>query len=385
MPTIKNIEMIDPVSMAKKIGRMKRKAKLIQLRLGISHAEALDQLAINNGFPNWSRLMLFANPKENIIANPGSTTSRHELSVKSSVRLSAKEFFSNCQDDRTLVQDFIDLGGSIHELDEDNENQVIRSSRYGHSNVLQELLKRGVSADQKTRDGYTALGMAAQNGHSDCCKILIEFDVDVNETNQVSSSPLNNAAWAGYYKTCEMLLDSGALMVYSKREGERANVLCTAAMRGRVSLFPLFIERGVDINAAQMSAGFNLWTPLMWAVYHGNIIGVKALIDLRADVNIICEKTGETALMQAAGDGKFEIFKLLLASGANKDVLDRKGESAYDKANPKMPRRSSSFAIPWSPDEDQDNGRVNIQHIYSACHSDSELAERVRLAAGTNQ
>lgn len=344
------------------VKRLKRKAKTHQKKFNSSLSEALDAVAVNNGFSNWS--MLMRNQRKTPDALPINLCKIKFSEAPFAV--SAKEFFSDCFDDISLVKKFIDFGGSLDEVDEDDETELIRQSRSGHPAMVLELLKFGANANYETKNLQSALREAAKNGKTQICKILIDHGVDVNGFSRSGDTALNSAAHAGFYKTCEMLLNNGSEMVYSARDGRRHSVLCTAAMRGRTSLFKLFTENGININCFDMVDGIGDWNALMWAVYHGDIAGVRSLIDFGSDVNFVCERTRETALMHAAQDGKAEIFDLLIVSGARTDLCNLKGESAFDKAENENSFRSYAYTIPWSKNSIVDDGRMKIRRSFDS-------------------
>ena len=71
-------------------------------------------------------------------------------------------------------------------------------------------------------------------------------------------------------------------------------------------------------------------TPLMVAAANRHNHLVKYLLK-HNDINA-AKTTGETALMEAATAGCYEMVKYLLANGANKDMKDFEGETAADRA-----------------------------------------------------
>jgi hypothetical protein len=64
------------------------------------------------------------------------------------------------------------------------------------------------------------------------------------------------------------------------------------------------------------AGGANGWTPLMHAVHKNQIAAARALLDGGAPVDTR-NRSGETALMMAAGYGYTPMVELLLAHGAN--------------------------------------------------------------------
>ena len=64
----------------------------------------------------------------------------------------------------------------------------------------------------------------------------------------------------------------------------------------------------------------------------GNITKVQELIDQGVDLNVQ-DKYGYTALIGAVSHSKYDISKLLLNAGADKDITDRWGCNALYWAN----------------------------------------------------
>ncbi|MBD0369478.1 MAG: ankyrin repeat domain-containing protein [Pyrinomonadaceae bacterium] len=99
-------------------------------------------------------------------------------------------------------------------------------------------------------------------------------------------------------------------------------------------------------------------TPLMEAVYEGNTVEVKALIDEGVNVN---EKdaSGRTALMIAANRGHTYVVQLLLESGADANARDNQGMTAIEAASSRGFERIVSMLKKFStvPQAEQDNGR----------------------------
>jgi len=83
-------------------------------------------------------------------------------------------------------------------------------------------------------------------------------------------------------------------------------------------------DHGVDIN--ERSAKGN--TPLMWAVYYGDIDIVTYLISKGADINATDKYRDEPLLMWGVKKGRLNITKLLISKGANVNLSDKYGETA---------------------------------------------------------
>ncbi len=101
-------------------------------------------------------------------------------------------------------------------------------------------------------------------------------------------------------------------------------VLYHAVKNNFIPLMHLLIERGADVNAVSADRGN---TALMEAAGQGLIEEVKGLLSAGADPDIQ-SKNGQTALMLAVGEGRSDIAKILLDAGAALDIADHLGMTA---------------------------------------------------------
>ena len=85
---------------------------------------------------------------------------------------------------------------------------------------------------------------------------------------------------------------------------------------------------GAELNAISEDRGY---TAVMDAVWRGNEKITKYLIDKGAELNTI-NKEGQTNLVLAVGANRENIVKLLAENGADPDVKDMMGMSAYNYA-----------------------------------------------------
>jgi ankyrin repeat protein len=92
------------------------------------------------------------------------------------------------------------------------------------------------------------------------------------------------------------------------------------------------LGKGADVN--QPSTSTFGWTPLMSAIYHHQEEVVELLVARGADVNLKGSSERETPLIWAVdqwGENTNLVF-LLLKNGADPNIKDRFGSSAYDRA-----------------------------------------------------
>lgn len=121
-------------------------------------------------------------------------------------------------------------------------------------------------------------------------KNLIANSIDLEKRDCYGETPLELATALGYTKIVKVLLEAGA---------------CTNSVCG--------------IKLLQVSCWFK----------HLDI--VKLLIQAGTDVNLRLEEDS-TLLLNAAGEGDFELVQILVEAGAEIDVVDRYGNSAIGLA-----------------------------------------------------
>lgn len=124
----------------------------------------------------------------------------------------------------------------------------------------------------------------------------------------------------------KLFLD-GQIDINSKDE-DGTPLLNVAIRCENESLVKKLINLGVNINIPSEDRGY---TPVMDAVWKGNKKITKLLIQKGADLNTI-NKEGQTNLILAVGADKIDICKLLVENGANPDIKDQMGMSAYGYA-----------------------------------------------------
>ena len=123
------------------------------------------------------------------------------------------------------------------------------------------------------------------------------------------------------------------------KAGANANVaddaahtpLYYAAAKGYVDIARELIGHGADIDLVGGDS------PLLWACNYGHFDMVKLLIANGADVDAKRISDHSTPLRSAAiWGGKKEIIELLIAKGANVNVVHADGDTALDRAKPEI-------------------------------------------------
>jgi hypothetical protein len=123
--------------------------------------------------------------------------------------------------------------------------------------------------------------------------------------------PLIQAAQQGDTQALQALLSHGANP--NQKDARGLTALIVSARAGTVPAVECLLRHGADPN---LRGGLNGWTPLMHTVHKNQSGAARALLDGGAQVDGR-GRSGETALMMAAGYGYTPLVELLLDRGAN--------------------------------------------------------------------
>lgn len=130
-----------------------------------------------------------------------------------------------------LSQNLVDLGKQLLDACKNGDEEEVKSlmnsgapfttdwlgasplhfaAANGHFNVIDVLLRAGVSRDTRTKVDRTPLHVAAQEGHHDICSLLIDHGADVDAKDILRMTPLHWAVERGFLEVAEVLLRNGA-------------------------------------------------------------------------------------------------------------------------------------------------------------------------------
>jgi ankyrin repeat protein len=247
---------------------------------------------------------------------------------------------------------------------------LLFAARGGFTECAKILLEHGADIKAADPDGTSALVLAIINGHFDTAAFLLDRKADPNAADSYGRAALfaaidmrdiygsNRPAPRDSGKVepldlIKMLLDHGAdvnaklaklippravLDFPDVMMGEGATPFLRAAKSADVPLMQLLLEKGADpkvvtkagVTALMVAAGMG----------HANTIrrgeqpieAMKICLDKGVDINAATDKTLNTALHAAAGQGTDDIVQFLADHGAKLDLKDNKGRTPMDVA-----------------------------------------------------
>lgn len=125
---------------------------------------------------------------------------------------------------------------------------------------------------------------------------------------------------------CDLFISAG--IDINSRDESGTSMLNVAVRNDNEDFVKQFLSLGADINSVSEDRGY---TPVMDAVWRGNLEITKLLVKKGAELNTI-NKEGQTNLVLAVGADKNDICKVLVEHGADPDIKDQMGMSAYGYA-----------------------------------------------------
>jgi ankyrin repeat protein len=220
----------------------------------------------------------------------------------------------------------------------------------GAVEIVQMLLPRGVDLNAPVgRDGWTALLSAIERGHRAVVQLLVAAGANVNVWSR-GETPILLAAKCEDREIYHYLypLVNTTIRLCADRDGEQL-LQATRKRRIRAQNRPVekFIEmatignideinRAIEIGVEIDELGAKGHTALMAAAYYGHRSLVNILLAAGADPNLLSDDdglgTGMTALMLAAGSffasNRQHVLKLLIAGGADVNQRGAGGKTA---------------------------------------------------------
>lgn len=200
------------------------------------------------------------------------------------------------------------------------------ASYWGLESLVALLLEEGLDPVIRTTYGETPLLLAAKNNHLGPVKLLLKHGVNVDELGYSGETALSLAARKGSKDLVAFLLSSGANLI---NDEEGWSAFDWAILFGSTAALELILEHKFkqDIDQDMKNKG------LFLAAEEGRLEIVRALLTSGADRNAT-DEYGSSVLDSAVSGGFEEIVRELLSGASNIDSSDSDGNTALHWAVP---------------------------------------------------
>ncbi|MCL7034496.1 hypothetical protein MKW94_018523, partial [Papaver nudicaule] len=188
-------------------------------------------------------------------------------------------------------------------------------------------LNRFKKAIRKAKDvkGRVSLHAAAGGGSLEVCRYLIEkLKLDVDSKDKDGCTPLYYTVPKGHLDTVRYLLEKGAAADASNHLNHTP--LHYAARMGVTKIITLLLSRGVRVDVPTVTG-----TALQFAAGNGHRDAVKVLLAHGANSNVVHNQGTVSPLISAISIKSWECVELLLQAGADPNAVSYDG---YDGNTP---------------------------------------------------
>jgi len=207
--------------------------------------------------------------------------------------------------------------GPLHEAASNNDLNMIRL-----------LLQHGADPTKGGR-GWSPLSSAIKYNSPEAVTLLLQCEISDLETRKVwLERSLLYASAAGRRDAVLQLLRAGANINAIQEEGiyKGATPLLLAIFNGEVKTAQLLVRQGARQDIAEESGHL----PLSSAAELGYDLLVRDLIRAGGDPNTKTGPNEDTPLILAAGKEHEKVVKVLLANGADREMTNKFGDTAAD-------------------------------------------------------
>ncbi|KAH9143873.1 hypothetical protein AeRB84_012154 [Aphanomyces euteiches] len=220
---------------------------------------------------------------------------------------------------------------NVNSKDSFTRTPLFHASKFGHLDIVRELLDHGAAIDTADKDGWTPLVVASYNNQLSVVKFLLDSGAPIDKVDKDGKAALIFAAEMGHLDIVNELLARGASINMGNKDNWTPLIMASFQGFTNIAKALLAQERQkVDVVQALLDSGASVdfantikdgWTALHVASDQNNLIITKTLLDHNASVDIKTQH-GETPMHFATKKGFFYIVQELLAHGASPDSKD---------------------------------------------------------------
>ena len=190
------------------------------------------------------------------------------------------------------------------------DKQLIEASRVGDLDKVRNLLDRKVDANAVDNTKWTPLHFASSYGHTAVVDLLIKAGAGVHAVNNGGQTALHCASQKGHTAVVDLLIKAGAGL--NEEDVFDETPLHCASQKGHAAVVDLLIKAGADANAVNDRGQ----TPLHYASLSGHDAVAELLLAAGADVHAVNDR-GNTPLQLATRSINNPVANLIRKHVAN--------------------------------------------------------------------
>ena len=224
---------------------------------------------------------------------------------------------------------FIEKGLKLSDTDKAGLNTIDYAARSGNKEIIEQLIKKGISYKDINTDGGNVFLEAAtigRGGGNDLAffKYLENLEINPNITDKKGVNP----------------------------------ILKLAARNKDIAIFDYFIEKGVSATKADSNGN----TALINAAAGNDLEIITYFLNKKVAINAT-NNEGKSALSNAIATNSFDVVDLLIAKGADATIIDKNNNNlAYYLVDSYSKRTKKQFDAKWNILLKKG---VNMSHIQS--------------------
>jgi ankyrin repeat protein len=244
--------------------------------------------------------------------------------------------------DLALTTALLPYRPDLEAVDRRGRTALLLAAEGGYAELVTLLLNQGASLGATDAQGHTLLHMAAASGQIELVWQILAFESRVDYVDSYGDTPLTLAVTNRHYEAARLLIEQGAEINRRGNEGRTPLLQVVMDCAGKEESDPYaeeFLEellRGkADVNLADDRG----WTPLMRAAHKGDLALVNALLAHGADSQVL-DGQGLSAFYWAARGRQAEMMRLLRETRFELEAL----VELFDSERDARPRFAGAFA-----------------------------------------
>ncbi|XP_038110432.1 uncharacterized protein LOC6052718 [Culex quinquefasciatus] len=233
-----------------------------------------------------------------------------------------------------IVQRVANFLGFVFDLYDSGQNTILHyAAKHGSVEMVQFLIDRSARIDVENNLGETPLFLAVRNNHLAVAELLIKTGANISHKDHYSSYILHAAVKSGNVNLVKLILDYASNQNIDKatfidcRDYAKRTPLHVAVQRDFQDVVAFLVSSKANVNAIDKDGE----SALHIASIHGHLELVRCLIEGKANPNLL-NSSRQTPLYVAIVSGHLEVVKFLRNIGPDIRRINHHKKSVLNAA-----------------------------------------------------